>query len=75
MQKMISAALLLGGLLLLYAGYEEYQAFRSEVDQYFGGTGSDRAILMIIVGAAAAIAGFTGLFRDRLEDSESDFRL
>lgn len=75
MKKVVPVVLLVIGLLLLYAGYEEYQAFRSEVDQYFGGTGSDRAILMIIVGAAAAIAGFKGLFRDRLEDSESDFRL
>lgn len=55
MKKIVPIVLLVVGLLLLYVGYEEYQAFRSEADQFFGGTGSDRAILMIIVGAAGLL--------------------
>lgn len=63
---MISAALLVGGLVLLYFGYDEYQSFQSEVDQFFGGSGSDKAIWMMAGGAAAAVAGVAGLLRDKI---------
>lgn len=64
MKKMISVALLVGGIILLYFGYDEYHTFGSELDQAFGGSGSDEAIWMIIGGAAAGIAGLVGLLRE-----------
>lgn len=67
MRKIISATLLVGGILLLYFGYQEYQSFQSEVDQLFGGSGSDKAIWMIVGGAAATIGGLVGLFRGKLK--------
>lgn len=57
--------LLVGGILLLYFGYEEYHSFQSEVNQFFGGSGSDKAIWMMVVGAAATIGGLVGLLRDK----------
>lgn len=65
MKKAISVGLLVAGLLLLYFGYNEYHSFQSEVDQFFGGSGSDQAILMLVGGAAATIAGVVGLLRSR----------
>lgn len=67
MRKIISAALLVGGILLLYFGYNEYQSFGSEVDQMFGGAGSEKAIWMLVIGAAAAIGGLMGFLRGKLE--------
>ncbi len=63
MKKIISAALLVGGLLLLYFGYDEYQSLGSEIDQAFGGSGSDEAIWMMVGGAAATVGGLVGLMR------------
>lgn len=63
MNKALSAGLLIGGLILLYFGYDEYQSFGSEVDRLLGGSGSDKSIWMMTGGAAAAIAGLVGLLR------------
>jgi uncharacterized membrane protein (UPF0136 family) len=66
MRKIISAVLLVGGILLLYFGYNEYQSFGSELDQMFGGAGSDKAIWMIVGGAAASIGGLMGFLREKI---------
>lgn len=65
MKKIVSVVLFVAGLLLLYFGYDEYHSFGSELDQAFGGSGSDQAIWMIVVGAAAAVGGLVGLMRER----------
>ncbi|MEX0646412.1 MAG: DUF3185 family protein [Balneolaceae bacterium] len=66
MQKAISAALLIGGLILLYFGYQESQSVAGEVEEFVTGSPDDNTMWMIIGGAAAAIAGLVGLFRDKL---------
>lgn len=63
MKKAISLGLLVTGILLLYFGYNEYNSLQSEVDQFFGGSGSDKVIWMLVGGAAATIAGVVGLLR------------
>jgi hypothetical protein len=63
MKKIISTIFLVGGLILLYFGYQEYQSFASEVKEAFTGSPSSEAMWMMIGGAAAAIAGLTGLLR------------
>ena len=65
MKKALSAGLFIAGLLLLYFGYQEYQSFASEIDQAFGGSGSDKAIWMLVGGAAATVGGLVGLLRDK----------
>jgi hypothetical protein len=61
MKKMISAGLLVGGLLLLYFGYQEYQSFSSEVEEFVTGSPDSNAMWMLIGGGIAAIAGIVGL--------------
>ncbi len=67
MKKVIYVVLLVGGILLLYFGYDEYQSLGSEIDQAMGGSGSSQAIWMIIGGAAATIGGLVGLTRGKVE--------
>lgn len=65
MKKAISAALLIGGLLLLYFGYQESQALASEVEEFFTGSPSDRAMWMMIGGGVATVLGLVGLLRGK----------
>ena len=60
---MISAGLLVGGLILLYFGYQEYQSLSSEVEEFFTGSPDSKAMWMMIGGAVASVAGLVGLLR------------
>jgi len=64
MKKAISAGIFVAGLILLYFGYQEYQSFSSEIEEFFTGSPSNRALWMLIGGAAASIAGLVGLLRE-----------
>lgn len=65
MKKAISIGLLIGGLILLYFGYDEYQSLGSEISRALGGSGSERSIWMMAGGAAAAVTGLAGLIRGK----------
>lgn len=65
MNKAISIGLLIGGLILLYFGYDQYQSLGSEISQAFGGSGSQQGIWMMAGGAAATIAGLVSLMRKK----------
>lgn len=65
MKKVFYIILLVGGILLLYFGYDEYQSFGSELNQAFGGSGSSQAIWMMVGGGAATVGGLVGLLRDK----------
>ncbi len=65
MKKMISAALVIGGILLLYFGYQEYQSLQSEIEEALTGSPDSSALWMMIGGAAAVAAGLFGLFQKR----------
>lgn len=65
MKKMISAALLIGGIALLYFGYQEYQSFSSEVEEFVTGSPDSRAMWMMIGGGAVAAAGIFGLLQKK----------
>ncbi len=62
---MISAALLIAGLILLYFGYQEYQSVSSEIEEFVTGSPDSSALWMMIGGGAAAAAGLVGLFLKR----------
>ncbi|MEX1062914.1 MAG: DUF3185 family protein [Balneolaceae bacterium] len=64
MKKAISAALLIGGLLLLFFGYQESQSIASEVDEFVTGSPTGDAMWMLIGGAVAAVLGLIGLTRN-----------
>jgi uncharacterized membrane protein YidH (DUF202 family) len=65
MRKAIFAAILVGGIILLYFGYQEYQSVSSEVEEFFTGSPNDQAMWMMIGGAAAAVGGIVGLSRSK----------
>ncbi len=63
MDKFISLAILVAGLILLYLGYQESQSFTSEVSEAFTGQPTDNSIWFIISGAVLSIVGIGGLIR------------
>lgn len=65
MKKAIFAAILVGGLILFYFGYQEYQSFSSEVEEFITGSPDDNSMWMMIGGAAAAVGGIVGLARSK----------
>lgn len=65
MNRGLSIALLVIGVILLIMGFNASQSVGSEVSEAVRGTPTDRSIWLIIGGAAAAIIGAVGLFRRR----------
>ena len=63
MNTALSAALLVGGIILLIFGWNEHQSAGSEISKFFTGNPTDRAIGMLIGGAVLAVMGLVGLLR------------
>lgn len=63
MDKVISIAILVVGVILLYFGYQESQSVASEVSEAFTGQPTDNSIWFIVSGAVLAIIGLGGLIR------------
>ncbi|MCC5935314.1 MAG: DUF3185 family protein [Candidatus Cyclonatronum sp.] len=57
MKQIFGAALLLGGLVLLYFGWGEYNSFASDVSEAFTGSPTDNAVWYLTGGAIASLAG------------------
>jgi hypothetical protein len=57
MNKLISLALLAGGVLLLIFGINAMDSFGSDVSRFFTGSPTDKAVWMLIGGVAATIVG------------------
>lgn len=66
MNRAISTALLVVGIILLIMGLNAADSFSSEVSEAVSGTPTDRSMWLIVGGAAAAIIGAVGLFRRRV---------
>lgn len=63
MNKIISMALLAGGILLIIAGVNATNSFSSDVSKFFTGSPTDKAIWMLIGGIVAAVVGLGGTLR------------
>lgn len=63
MDKVISIAILVVGIILLYFGYQESQSVASEVSEAFTGQPTDNSIWFLVSGAVLAIIGLGGLIR------------
>ena len=63
MNKSISIALLVVGIVLISWGISASESFSSDVSRAFTGSPTDRTILLLLGGAAATIVGLFGLFR------------
>ncbi len=63
MNKSMSVALLVVGVILLVFGFDAYHSASSDVSRFFTGTPTDKALWLIIGGVVAGIFGFLGLAR------------
>lgn len=57
MNRPFGLALLVAGLILMVAGYQASHSFSSDVSRFFTGTATNKAMWMLVAGAASAIAG------------------
>jgi hypothetical protein len=63
MNKIISLALLVGGIVLIVIGVNATNSFSSDVSRFFTGSPTDKAVWMLIGGIVAAIIGLAGTLR------------
>jgi len=63
MNKIVSLALLVGGVVLIIFGIQATDSFSSDVSRFFTGSPTDKAVWMLIGGIVAAIAGLTMTLR------------
>ena len=59
--KLISLAILAGGIALVVFGVSATNSFNSDVSRFFTGSPTDKAIWMIIGGIVAVVIGLGGL--------------
>ena len=64
MNKLISLALVAGGIVLVVMGVNATNSFSSDVSRFFTGSPTDKAVWMIIGGVVASLAGLTMLWRN-----------
>ncbi|HEV2436450.1 MAG TPA: DUF3185 family protein [Verrucomicrobiae bacterium] len=63
MNKIISLALLIGGVVLMVIGINATNSFSSDVSRFFSGSPTDKAIWMLIGGTVAAVIGLVSMLR------------
>jgi hypothetical protein len=63
MNKIVSLALLVGGIVLIIIGFNATSSFNSDVSRFFTGSPTNQAIWMLIGGSVAALVGLTMLWR------------
>jgi len=63
MNKGMSVALLVVGIVLIVWGVSASESFSSDVSRVFTGSPSDEAVWLLSGGIIAAIVGLFGLFR------------
>jgi len=63
MNKAFAVALLVGGIILLVLGFQASDSFSSDVNRFFTGNPTDKAMWMLVGGAVAAVAGLTMTLR------------
>jgi hypothetical protein len=65
MNKPVSIALLVVGIVLLILGFNASSSMTSDISRAFTGTPTDRSIWFLVGGAVAAIVGLFGLLSGR----------
>ena len=63
MNKIISMALLAGGIALIVFGINATNSFNSDVSRFFTGSPTDKSIWLLIGGIVAVVAGLVGMTR------------
>jgi hypothetical protein len=65
MNKALSIALLVGGVILLIFGFQASNSFGSDVSRAFTGNPTDKTVWFLVGGAVLAVIGLVGLFTGR----------
>lgn len=65
MNKIVSLALLVGGVVLIVIGINAMNSFSSDVSRFFTGSPTDKAVWMLIGGVVAAVIGLVGTMRGK----------
>jgi len=63
MNKIVSLALLVGGVVLMIIGINATNSFSSDVSRFFTGSPTDKAVWMLIGGIVATVVGLATTFR------------
>jgi hypothetical protein len=63
MNKLVSVALLAGGIVLIVLGVKATHSFSSDFSRFFTGSPTDKAIWMLIGGVVATVVGLVGTVR------------
>lgn len=63
MNRLLSLALLVGGLILLLYGFNASDSVGSGVSRFFTGSPTDKTMWLLIGGAVATVVGAAGLLR------------
>ena len=63
MNKIVSLALLVGGVVFIIIGINATNSFSSDVSRFFTGSPTDKAVWMLIGGILAAVVGLAGTVR------------
>ena len=63
MNKSISLALLVGGIILIIYGVAANDSTASGFSRFFTGNPTDKTMWLLIGGAVAAVAGLAGMMR------------
>ena len=64
MNKAISLALLVGGIVLIIYGIRANDSTASGFSRFFTGNPTDKTMWLLIGGTVAAVAGLVGVLRD-----------
>jgi len=67
MNKLISLAILAGGIVLVVFGVAATNSFSSDISRFFTGSPTDKAIWMLLGGIVAIIIGLVGLSRGQFK--------
>ena len=62
MNKIISLALIVGGVALIVVGVNATNSFSSDVSRFFTGSPTDKAVWMLVGGVLAVVVGLGGSF-------------
>lgn len=63
MNKLVSLALLVGGIILIIYGVSASESIGSEFSQLFTGAPTDKTMWLLIGGIVAAVLGLSGVMR------------
>jgi len=63
MNRIVSLALLVGGVVLIIVGVNATNSFSSDVSRFFTGSPTDKAVWMLLGGIVATIVGLTMTLR------------